>query len=98
MKTPVGSPETKAATMETTAQSPQRLRVAVLTPAVKLDLIRAVRCRIAGESAWLPGKVGGKGACAAKVVNGGTVLVDAKNPDATRFSLIGAFETSAEPR
>ena len=74
-----------------TPPQPEQLRIAVLTPAVKLEMVRAVRRRIANESAWLPGKVGGKNAYAAKVVKGEPVLVDVKEPQATHFSLLGAF-------
>jgi hypothetical protein len=86
-----GGPETKAQPTSPIATEPQPLRIAVLTPAVKLDMVRAVRRRLTGESAWLPGKVGGKSAYAAKVINGEPVLVDVKEPQATRFSLLGAF-------
>jgi hypothetical protein len=67
------------------------LRVAVLTPAIKLDIVRAVRERIKDPSAWLPEKIDGADAYAAKVMNGETVLVGATSPEANRFSLIGAF-------
>ena len=70
---------------------PQQLRVAVLTPEIKLDMVRAVRRRIADPSAWLPDGIKGAYTYAAKVSNGETVLVDVKSPEATRFSLIGAF-------
>ena len=53
--------------------------------------VRAVRRRIAAESSWLPGKVGGKPAYAAKLVGGEPVLLDVQQPEATRFSLLGAF-------
>ena len=72
------------------AQSEQS-RIAVLTPAIKLDMVRAVRKRIASESSWLPGRVNGAIAYAAKISNGETVTVDVKDPEASRFSLIGAF-------
>ncbi len=74
-----------------TPAQPEQLRIAVLTPAVKLEMVRAVRRRIANEAAWLPGKVSGKNAYAAKMVNGEPVLVEVKEPQATRFSLLGAF-------
>jgi hypothetical protein len=69
----------------------QQLRIAVLTPEIKLDMVRAVRRRIADPSAWLPDGIKGAYAYAAKVSNGETVLVDVKNPEATRFSLFGAL-------
>ncbi len=68
-----------------------QLRIAVLTPAIKTEIVRAVRQRISEESKWLPGKVGEATAYAAKVVDGKDVLVEEKSPEATRFSLIGAF-------
>ncbi len=73
---------------ETAGEQP---RVAVLSPGVKLELVRAVRRRIADQTAWLPGKVKGATAYAGKVEGGEVVPVDAKNPEATRFSLVGAF-------
>jgi len=86
----VGS-DTKAQPTPPISTEPQQIRIAVLTPAVKLNMVSAVRRRIASEAAWLPGRVNGKNAYAAKVSNGETVLLDVKNPEATRFSLLGAF-------
>lgn len=79
---------------EATAATPEpadRPRIAVLSPAIKLDMVRAVRRRIQDESVWLPGMVKEVNAYAAKVSNGKTILVDSKDPEATRFSLLGAF-------
>lgn len=70
---------------------PEQLRVSVLTPAIKLDMVRSARKRISEESNWLPSKIEGDLAYAAKVSDGKSVVVDVKNPEATRFSLIGAF-------
>ena len=72
-------------------QQPERLRIAALSPAIKLEIVRAVRRRLADESSWLPGKVKGANAYAAKVSGGEPILVDASDPAATRFSLMGAF-------
>ncbi len=93
---PARTPEAEAVVHRPTAPvstpaQPQQLRIAVLTPAVKLEIVRAVRRRIANETAWLPGKVGGKPAYAAKGGNGEPVLVEAKDAQAARFSLLGAF-------
>jgi len=66
-------------------------RIAALTPAIKLDMVRAVRRRILDESSWLPGKINGANAYAAKPSQDEPVLVDVGDPEATRFSLIGAF-------
>jgi DNA-directed RNA polymerase subunit RPC12/RpoP len=71
--------------------TPQQLRIPVLTPAIKLEIVHAVRGRIADESAWLPDKINGEPAYAAKVSDGQNTLVEVTNPEATRFSLIGAF-------
>lgn len=76
---------------ETPATPPERLRVAVFTPAVKLDMVRAVRRRIEEESHWLPGRINEANAYAAKVRDGENVLLEATSPEATRFSLFGAF-------
>ncbi|MCU0783951.1 MAG: hypothetical protein MUF81_07865 [Verrucomicrobia bacterium] len=84
-------PETKPPVVADAPTPPAQPRVAVLSPAVKLDLVRAVRRRIADESAWLPGKVEGTTAYAAKMQDGKEVLLDAKSTEATRFSLMGAF-------
>ena len=90
--TPVATPpEAKPQLLPTALKSPEQSRVAILSPAVKLDLTRAVRRRIADESAWLPGKVEGDLAYAAKLREGEPVLLDFKSSEATRFSLVGAF-------
>ncbi len=66
-------------------------RVAVLTPAIKLDMVRAVRRRIKDKNAWLPGKKEGLNTYAAKLVEGQAEAADVKSTEATRHSLIGAF-------
>jgi len=86
-----GGSDNKTPTPSATPLPPQQLRVAVLSPAVKLDIVRAVRRRITNESAWLPGRVNGKNAYAGKISNGETILLDVKNPEANQFSLLGAF-------
>ncbi len=73
------------------ACQPEPRCIAVLSAAVKLEIVRGVRQRIADESAWLPGKVDGKTAYAAKMDGANLVLLDAKSPEATRVSLMGAF-------
>jgi len=83
--------DAKSKTTDAAPKEPQALRVAVLTPAIKLDMVRSVRQRIGVETSWLPDKLEGTQAYAAKVSDGKTVLVDVKSPEATRFSLIGAF-------
>jgi len=70
----------------------------VLSPTIKLEMVRSVRRRIADECAWLPGKVKGATAYAAKMQNGELVLLDATSPEATRFSLIGAFLLEMQTR
>jgi len=81
----------KSNAASTAPKEPDRLRVAVLTPEIKLDMVRAVRRRIADESCWLPGIIKGANAYAAKTGGGETILVEVESPEATRFSLIGAF-------
>jgi len=82
--------ETSAPAAPDAAEPPEQPRVAVLTPAVKLEMVRAVRRRITNESAWLPGKVEGNAAYAAKMQDGKPVLLDVKSSEATHFSLMGA--------
>ncbi len=72
-------------------KEPEQPRVAALTPAIKLDMVRSVRRRIKNEASWLPSKVNGKNAYAGKVEKGETKLLDPKDPEATQFSLIGGF-------
>lgn len=83
--------ESAAAAKPATAKLAEPLHVAILTPAVKLHMVRAVRQRIANESAWIPPRIDGATAYAAKVSDGKNIPVDFKSPEATRFSLIGAF-------
>ena len=82
----------KPAATAAVRKEPEALRVAVLTPAIKLEMVRAVRRRIADESNWLPGKINGSNAYAAKAGGSENELVNVKDPAAARFSLIGAFE------
>jgi DNA-directed RNA polymerase subunit RPC12/RpoP len=66
-------------------------RVAVMTPEIKLEVVRAVRSRIADSAQWMPGKgEQGEYYYAAKSSGGQWVTVPADDPDATRFSLFGA--------
>jgi hypothetical protein len=92
------APDAKPEATTDAPQPPEQLRVAVLSPAVKCEIVSAVRRRIAEESAWLPGKVKGAIAYAGKMQNGEVVLLDAKSPEATRFSLIGAILREMEAR
>lgn len=87
-----------AEAMPAAPEQPEQRHIAVLSDAVKLEIVRGVRQRIADESAWLPGKVDGKTAYAAKMDGMNLVLVDAKNPEATRFSLMGAFLLELDAR
>ena len=50
-----GAPAARSRARSTNAEQPQQLRVAVLTPEVKLDVVRAVRRRLGNESCWLAG-------------------------------------------
>lgn len=88
-KAPVAEPKPQPAP----AAPPQtdKLRIAALTPAIKTEMVRAVRQRISNKSAWLPGNIDGAPAYAAKVVGGKPELVAVGSPEATQFSLIGSF-------
>jgi len=91
VKTEATPPQPESGAVPDAAKPPEQPRVAVLTPAVKLEMVGAVRHRIAEESAWLPGNVEGTAAYAAKMSEGKPVLLDATSSEATRFSLMGAF-------
>lgn len=67
------------------------LRVAVLTSEIKLDIVRAVRARIADPAHWLPGKKDtGEYIYAGKLAGGQMVSVAATDASATHFSMFGA--------
>lgn len=73
--------------------SPQEktVQIASLTPAIKRDMVRSIRRRLADEAHWMPGvTTEGKCAYAAKDVEGKPVPVEATSPEATRFSILGA--------
>ena len=93
-----GAESAPGAEAEATETAGEQLRVAVLSPAVKLELVRAARRRIADETGWLPGRVKGATAYAGKMEGGEVVLVDAKSPEATRFSMVGAFLREMDDR
>ena len=80
---------TAAAPKEPPPQKQVQTQVAVLTPAIKLEMVRAVRKRISDPSHWVSGKTNGSNTYAAKA--DGKETVDPKSPEAARFSLIGAF-------
>lgn len=88
-KAPVAEPKPQPAAPA--APQTDKLRIAALTPAIKVDMVRAVRRRISNKSAWLPGNIDGAPAYAAKVVGGKPALVEVGSPEATQFSLIGCF-------
>lgn len=67
------------------------LRVAVLTPQIKLDIVREVRARIADPTHWSPGKKDtGEYYYAGKRDGDQMVPVAATDASATHFSLFGA--------
>lgn len=82
-----GEPSTSGAAPVTRAQ----VRIAVLTPDVKLNMVRAVRRRIADEASWSPGIQDGKNVYAATTRNGTATPVEVESPEATQYSLMGAF-------
>ncbi|HMP82953.1 MAG TPA: hypothetical protein PKA41_09665 [Verrucomicrobiota bacterium] len=66
-------------------------RIAVLTPALKLEIIRAVRPRIEDKSRWIPGKKeAGEYNYAARSEAGRLVPVSPTDASATHYSLFGA--------
>ncbi len=74
-----------------TAPQEKTVQIASLTPAIKRDMVRSIRRRIADEAHWMPGVTHeGKHAYAAKEVEGKPVSVEATDPEATRFSTLGA--------
>ena len=67
-------------------------RVAVLTPQLKLDIVRTVRSLIADNSHWMPGKTGStEYSYAAKQDDGKLVPVPYASVEATHFSIFGAL-------
>jgi len=91
LKVAVTGPVLKPGPKAEAAPAKEPLRLAVLTPAIKLEMVRAVRRRIADEANWLPGKMKGESVYAAKAGRGETALVNVTSPEAGRFSMIGAF-------
>lgn len=66
-------------------------RVAVLTPALKLEIVRAIRTRIADPARWIPGKQeSGKYQYAARIKGRESVPVEPADATATHHSLFGA--------
>ena len=66
-------------------------RVAVLTPQIKLEIVRAIRLRLADKSRWLPGKKeAGQYNYAAREDGGKLVPVSPTDASATHISLFGA--------
>lgn len=67
-------------------------RVAVLTPKLKLEIVRAVQSRIADKSRWLPGKkAAGEYDYAARREGEELVKVSPTDASATHLSLFGAM-------
>jgi hypothetical protein len=84
-KTSVTSP------VEAPVSPEEHTQVASLTPAVKREIVRSVRRRIADEADWMPRiNPAGKYAYAAKDVEGKREFVEVTDPAATRYSVLGA--------
>lgn len=67
------------------------VRVAMLTPELKLEIVRAVRPHLANKSHWLPGKKeGNQYSYAARLEGDKLVRVNPTDVTATHFSLYGA--------
>jgi hypothetical protein len=76
---------------ETPLPQEMTVQIASLTPAIKRDMVRSIRRRLADEAHWMPGVSSeGKYAYAAKDVDGNRVPVEATSPEATHFSILGA--------
>ena len=93
-KTPEASPQPvkPAEAAEDLLPAAPEARVAVLTPQIKLEIVQAVRARIADQSRWLPGKKeAGDYNYAGKLSGGAVVPVSPTDPEATHFSLFGAM-------
>lgn len=66
-------------------------RIAVLTPIVKLEIVRAARSLISDKSRWMPGKTGSVDyGYAGKSAGGKIVPVPFASIEATHFSIFGA--------
>ena len=66
-------------------------RIAVLTPIVKLEIVRAARSLISDKSRWMPGKTGSIDyGYAGKSAGGKIVPVPFASVEATHFSIFGA--------
>lgn len=89
--TPVGGQAT-GPTPGTIVAPINDLRVATLTPGLKLEIVRAARSRLAAESNWLPGKKGaGAYNYAARREGDQLIPVPPTDASATHLSLFGAI-------
>ena len=76
---------------EAAVSQEKQTHVASLTPAVKREIIRSVRQRIANPAHWMPRITPeGKYAYAAREVDGKSEPIEVTSPEATRFSILGA--------
>lgn len=74
-------------------------RLAVLTPGVKLEIVRSIRSRLSDEEKWIPGKLEtGKYRYAARREGEKSVPVEPTDPTATHLSLFGAVLLEFEER
>ena len=82
-------PETSPAAQSSAPAAPAR--IAVLSPQVKLEMVKSIRARISDKDRWLPGTTNsGELQYAAKQDEGKIVSVNPAAEEVERFSLMGA--------
>lgn len=77
---------------DSTAPDSTQARVAVLSPEIKLDIVQEVKRQVSDKTRWIPGVTkSGEYIYAASSASGKDNLVEPTSPEATHFSLMGAF-------
>ncbi len=90
-KKPIVAKATVTIATEAAVAQERQTHVASLTPAIKLELVRSVRQRIANQAHWMPRITpAGKYAYAVREVDGKSEPIKVTSPEATRFSILGA--------
>lgn len=90
-KNPTEPTAAVTAASEAAVSQEKQTHVASLTPAVKREIARSVRQRIANQAHWMPRITpAGKFAYAAREVDGKSEPIEVTSPEATRFSILGA--------
>lgn len=89
---PEGVAEAPPAATPASAEEPAVVQIAALTPETKLEIVEAVRARLADPTRWMPGVTAqGKFAYAARKDGGAWVPVEVGDAHATHHSLMGAI-------